>query len=161
MDKDLTIEVKETEQDIKDLLKKKKIGLIILLAAIIVFVLCTNGKITNLRLKDLALILPIFIIFVILATYIIYNFFINTFKSGMEQRPELYNYKLIFSKDKLTVDRNGKKSFDYQQIKLNESKKSYFIYYPTDNNKKLVSILNKEKCTPIEKEVIDFYLKKQ
>ena len=162
--KKITYDVKETEEDFKDLLLKQHIYLKLLLVSIGLIILISNGKIFRLLSYSTSTIIIVIVIIIvgILATifgtrYIL----VKGFKEGMNTRQELYNYTLIFDKDTLTIDRKDKLEYNYDHLTLKQSKKTYFLFYPANAQKKQVCLINKEKCPKEVQERIENIAKKQ
>ena len=162
--KKLTYEVKETEKDFKDLLLKQHIYLKLLLISLGVIILVCNGRLFRIKsfpTTTIILIVAIIIVAMLAVVFGTRNLLIKGFREGMKTRPELYNYTLIFSNDTLTINRKDKLEYHYDHLTLKQSKKTYFLFYPANAQKKQVCLINKEKCPKEVQEIIENIAKKQ
>ncbi len=162
--KKITFEVKETEEDFKDLLLKQHLYLKLLLISFGLIILISNGRIFRIftySTSTIIIAITIMIIGILATIFGTRNILVKAFKEGMNTRQELYNYTLTFAKDTLTIDRKDKMTFNYDQLKLEQSKKTYFLFYPAAAKKKQVCLINKEKCPKDVQEIIENIGKKQ
>ena len=102
MNKEIKIEVHETEEEFKDLLRKNKTGLKLVLIFIGICLLTINGRITDIMsfsVKTKVSLLVIFIVTTIAVLYGTEKILVNGFKEGMSSRKELFNYTIEFKKN--------------------------------------------------------------
>jgi hypothetical protein len=162
--KNITYEVKETEEDFKDLLLKQHIYIKLSLISLVAIVLVANGRLFRIGSYPTSTIIIIVLIMITAIIAVIFgtrSLLIKGFKEGMNTREELYNYKLIFAEDTLTIDRKDKLEFHYDHLTIKQSKKTYFIFYPANTQKKQVCLINKAKCPQEVLEKIENIAKKQ
>ena len=148
MNHKIELEVFETIDDYKELLKKQHTFISLLLILIAILIVMSGGKIfqlNNFTSKSKIMII-IGMIFYLVGTSISVNYFlINSFKKGVKNNPELFHYHIDFYKDQIIIKRGENITCEYNKIKIKQNKKCYFLYYYSKNGKN-VSIINKEKC---------------